>query len=137
MLETIALASLSEMLWKGITNSKAGKVIIGDFQDGIQNEIIGFWERIKPKFLREDPEIVKDIEAEPEDEDNQAAFKRRIKKMVAKDGELSSNMNDFLQEIVKKAEDLNDASISHIVGNHNINIQNASHTTISINIDKP
>jgi len=59
---------------------------------------VGFWEWIKPIFLKEDKDMIEELETEPDNKDLQIELQNKIKRFVNKDPEFAKQLEDWIKK---------------------------------------
>lgn len=75
-----------------LANSKGGQQAQDELTSGI-------WNWIKPLFIKEDEEFVKELEAKPDNSDLIKELELKLKRKAAKDEELAGKLQDFVNSI--------------------------------------
>lgn len=108
--------------------SKSSKKIGGEISDAFNNEAIAIWDKIKFIFIKEDKEILEDLEKNPEDLDIQGAFKYKLKKLITENAELKSELEKLISKKEIKPKDIS------VENSKNVNIGNITTRDGSVQI---
>lgn len=90
-----------------VTRLESVKEIGKELTEATDNSVRELWEKVKPLFVEE----MEELESDPKDEDNQAAVRMKIKKVLAKEenADLKREVEEKVKDIAK--EDGKDVSI--------------------------
>ncbi|MBK8656757.1 MAG: hypothetical protein IPN20_23235 [Haliscomenobacter sp.] len=80
--------------------NKGIETIASDFNEAIGNEILLFWKKVKPIFIKEDKELIEKIEENPNDETLQGGLKYQISKKLS-DDVFKKDLENFLKSLEK------------------------------------
>lgn len=86
--------------------NKGATIIANDFSDAITGDILAFWEKLKPIFIKDDEEtaeFVKKVEVDPNDAESLGVLKYRLKSKSFNSEEIAL-MERFLNEIEEKSK---------------------------------
>jgi len=87
-------------LINGVKSNKAVGKIKEELGEALSNELSALWLKARPLFIKEDPNLVIDIEKNPDDKDAQGGFNYKVKKKL-QDKEFMELINPNLEKISK------------------------------------
>jgi hypothetical protein len=126
------LAKVFDFLLKGIKNNKTLSSINNEFSEAFNNELSLLWKKLKPIFIIEEPDLVKKIEDNPDDEAAQAGLKYHLSKLLEKK-EFIETIKPHL-DILNQKEKEQKVNNLRIEGESNIGIMDLDNSgTININ----
>lgn len=108
-------------LFLGIANkafkTKAGKIIKDDFSDAINNEVIAFWKKVRPIFIKDEEgeELAQKLESGTIIENEKDFLQYKLDFKAKNNEELSNEIKTFIDHIENKQTD-NSKDINTNVG---------------------
>jgi hypothetical protein len=91
-MDPISFSALALAVVTAITSSKGGKQAQDDLSTGI-------WGWMKPIFIEDDEEFVKDLESNPEDPDLTQELELRMKRKSKKDDDFAEKLREFFEKM--------------------------------------
>jgi len=135
-MEEKAIQQATKLIFAGLKNNKAGKIIVKDLSEAFNNEILAFWEKLKPWFIKDDPDLVTNLEGDPESPKLQAVAEYKMEGMAKKEEEVKSFIQDFLKRVEEETKKPENSGALTIIGDHNITQKDITNSTITINLGK-
>ncbi len=109
------ISQLSDFLFGFFKKNKGIQKIKSDFSEAVTNEILIFWQNVRPIFIQEDETLVKQIEEDPENETLQGGMKYQLSKKIENES--------FAEEVSKLLSKINAIKEKEGSGTTNIGIQ--------------
>lgn len=92
----MAMAALGYIL-KAVKSSKGGQEASNEISTAI-------WEWVRPIFLKEDEDLVSELEKNPEDQDIQEELKLRLKRKAKNDHDFGSKLANMISQAQSNGE---------------------------------
>ena len=101
--------------------SKAGEKIGSEISEAVNNEAIALWEKVRPWFIKDDPDLVAAFEEKPEESAPKGALEWKVNGLLEDDETFRSAVIESMKAIEKAKEaSLGEGDRIKIVGDHNI-----------------
>jgi len=114
-MEKNIISQVGDLLFGFFKKNKGVQEIKSDFNEAITNEILIFWQKVRPAFIKEDETLVKQIEEDPANETLQGGMKYQLSKKMEDE--------EFAQEVSKLLSKINEIKETEGGGTTNIGIQ--------------